>query len=254
MHPMGSVNAARDLDSCFGDLIIQDLAVLEGRLHRIRKEYERGKKELKREFEACEKAAAALEDGKLISQIGLNDVEIEQLAAHELLTLKNGIVVWNVSENAEFGRGGKGVPDDIKKDVEARGWGIGAASLKIETEIMEIEPSERDAFLDDLGLTETVRERFLIAAYKRLGLITFFTGGSVEAAARQIPKGSTAFDAAGKVHADIQRGFIRAEVMSFEDLEKLGSIEAIKKAGKYRLEKKEYIVQDGDIIHFRFNV
>ncbi|HDS31179.1 MAG TPA: DUF933 domain-containing protein, partial [Firmicutes bacterium] len=114
--------------------------------------------------------------------------------------------------------------------------------------------SEREAFLEDLGLTETIRERFLTAAYKRLGLITFFTGGPVEAAARQIPSGSTAFDAAGKVHADIQRGFIRAEVMSFDDLNAFGSIEAVKKAGKYRLEKKEYIVQDGDIIHFRFNV
>ncbi|MCX6645302.1 MAG: DUF933 domain-containing protein, partial [bacterium] len=92
------------------------------------------------------------------------------------------------------------------------------------------------------------------AVYKRLGLITFFTGGPKEAAARPIPAGTTAYDAAGKVHDDIQRGFIRAEVMSFEDLQALGSVDSVRKAGKYRLEKKEYIVRDGDIIHFRFNV
>ncbi len=252
MHPMGNIDGIRDIESCIGDLIIQDLAVLETRYTRSKREYDRGRKELTREVKAIEKATAGLEEGKLLRQAGLNDLDTGILAGFELLTLKQGIVIWNVDEDAEFGRGGKGVPDDVKSLCESYGWGVGASSLKIETEIMEIDESERQEFLDDLGLVETVRDRFLGAVYKRLGIVTFFTGGPVEAAARQIPSGSTAFEAAGKVHKDIQRGFIRAEVMSFEDLEKLGSVEAVRKAGKYRLEKKKYLVQDGDIIHFRF--
>ncbi len=254
MHPKGAVNGLRDLDTCFSDLIIQDMGVLEGRLKKVRKEYDRGKKTLQRELDAIEKAYTGLEDGNFLSKLGLNNIELQQLIPLELLTLKEGIVVWNVNEDAEFGRGGVGVPEEILSKCEERGWGAGAASLKIETEIMEIESSDRTAFLEDLGIVETIQDRFLTAAYKRLGLITFFTGGSKEAAARQTPSGTTAYDAAGNVHQEIQRGFIRAEVMSFGDLEEYGSVDAVRKAGRYRLEKKEYIVQDGDIIHFRFNV
>jgi GTP-binding protein YchF len=253
MHPAGNVDGKRDLETCIADLIIQDLAVLENIHAKAAKEFERGKKELKREVEAVHKAIDILSGDKFLSQAGLTQEEKTILATYEPLTLKQGIVVWNVDEGAEFGRGGVGVPDEIKDLCENRGWGVGAASLKVETEIMDIDPSERDEFLKDLGLTETIRDRFLGAIYKRLGLITFFTGGSVEAAARQVPSGSTAWDAAGKVHNDIQKGFIRAEVMSFQDLEKFGSVDAVRKAGKYRLEKREYTVQDGDIIHFRFN-
>jgi hypothetical protein len=254
MHPAGSVDGMRDIETCSADLIIQDLDVLETRLSRIRKEYERGKKELRRELEAVEKAVATLEDGQFLTQIELSDVEKQELEQFELLTLKQGIIVWNVDEDAEFGSGGRGVPDEVKAVCDERGWGVGAASLAIETEIMEMAPEDRKDFLDDLGIQKTIQERLLTALYKRLGLITFFTGGPVEAAARPIPAGTSAYDAAGKVHKDIQKGFIRAEVMGFDDLRELGSVEAVRKAGKYRLEKKEYIVQDGDIIHFRFNV
>ncbi len=254
MHPLGKVNGLTDIDVCFGDLIIQDLGVLEGRLKKIRKEYERGRKELKRELVAVEKAIAYLEDGKFLTQVDLSDIDIQKLGPYELLTLKQGIIVWNVDESAKFGSGGRGVPKDIKAKCEEYGWGVGAASLAIETEIMEMDPADRKDFLDDLNITKTIQDRFLTAIYKRLGLITFFTGGPIEAAARPVPMGTTAYDAAGKVHRDIQKGFIRAEVMSFIDLKQYGTVDAVRKAGKYRLEKKEYIIQDGDIIHFRFNV
>jgi len=253
MHPAGSVDGVRDLDICFGDFIIQDIAVLENRLRRVKKEFERGNKELKRELDAIEKANAILEDGRMLLGSDLTDLDKKLLASFELLTLKDGIVVWNVDEDAEFGSGGRGVPAEIKEFCDKKGWGVGAASLAIETEIMEMDAVDRTGFLDDLGIKKTVQDRFLTAVYKRLGLITFFTGGPVEAAARPVPQGTTAYDAAGSVHNDIQKGFIRAEVMSFGDLETLESVEAVRKAGKYRLEKKEYIVQDGDIIHFRFN-
>lgn len=254
MHPQGSVDPRRDLESCFGDLIIQDLAVLEGRLKRVKKEYERGKKELKRELEAEEKAVSELEENKFLIQVPFNSVEKEDLAGLELLTMKDGILVWNVDEDAPFGSGGKGVDPEVKEICDARKWGAGAASLAIETEIMEMDISDRKEFLDDLGIEKTIQERLLTAIYRRLGLITFFTGGPVEAAARPVPAGTSAYEAAGKVHRDIQKGFIRAEVMGFDDLKELGSVEAVRKAGKYRLERKEYTVQDGDIIHFRFNI
>jgi ribosome-binding ATPase len=254
MHPMGNIDGRRDLETCFADLIIQDLATLEKHQTKTLKEYERGKKELKNEVDAVDKAIKGLSDNKLLIETNLNHEEKVLLEPYELLTLKQGIVVWNVDEGTEFGRGGVGVPEEIKRICESRKWGVGAASLKVELEIMDIDEADRPAFLEDLHVTETIRDRFLGAIYKRLGLITFFTGGQVEAAARQIPAGSSAWDAAGKVHNDIQKGFIRAEVISFEDLEKFGTVDAVRKAGKYRLEKREYVVQDGDIIHFRFNV
>jgi len=253
MHPTGKFDGGRDLGTCFSDLIIQDLAVLEKVHYRTAREYERGKKTLKREYETLEKAIAILSDGKFLIQSSLASDELAILSAYEPLTSKQGIVVWNVNEDAEFGRGGVGVPEEIKSMCDERLWGVGAASLAIESEIMDIPPEDRQDFLNDLGVTETIRDRFLSAVYKRLGLITFFTGGSIEAAARQIRAGETAWDAAGKVHNDIQKGFIRAEVMSFDDLKDLGSVDAVRKAGRYRLEKKEYIVRDGDIIHFRFS-
>jgi GTP-binding protein YchF len=253
MHPAGSVDGTRDLEVCFGDLMIQDLAVLENRYARIKKEFDRGKKDLKREVDAVEKAISILEGSSFLNAGALADFEMQLLGPYELLTMKQGIVVWNVDEDAEFGSGGKGVPQNIKAMCDARDRGVGAASLSIETEIMEMDPCDRKGFLDDLCVQKTVQDRFLTAVYKRLGLITFFTGGKVEAAARPVPAGTTAYDAAGKVHKDIQKGFIRAEVMSFCDLEEFGSVDAVRKAGKYRLEKKEYVVQDGDIIHFRFN-
>jgi ribosome-binding ATPase len=253
MHPSGTVNGFRDLSNCLSDLIISDLAVIESRYARAKKDYERGKKELRREVEALEKSTSFLEDGKFLAVSDLTTTDKEQLVSYELLTLKQGIVVWNVDDSAEFGSGGKGVPDEVRKKCDEYGWGVGAASLSIETEIMEMEPSDRKAFMDDMSIEKTVQDRFLTAVYKRLGLVTFFTGGPKEAAARPIVSGSSAWDAAGKVHNDIQKGFIRAEVMSFTDLEQYGTVEAVRKAGKYRLEKKEYIVQDGDIIHFRFN-
>ncbi|HEX9746261.1 MAG TPA: DUF933 domain-containing protein [bacterium] len=254
MHPLGSVDGFRDVKANFGDLIIQDLAVLEGKLQRSLKEYERGKKELEKEVETLKKAIAFLEEDKFLAMTEWLDYERDLLAGLETLTLKKGLVLWNVGEGVEFGRGGKGVPQDVIEYVESYGWRVGATCLTIEAEIMELEDSERTAFTKEYGLAETIRDRFLTTVYTRLGLITFYTSGPKEAAARPVKNGSTAYDAAGKIHSDIQRGFIRAEVMSFDDFVDLESVDAVRKAGKYRLEKKEYIVQDGDIIVFRFNV
>ena len=254
MHPSGKVDAKRDLESCLSDLIIQDLAVAENKLMKARKEFERGKKELQKEVETLGKAIEILNEGKFLSSNEWAAQEKEILDSFEPLTFKQGLVLWNVDEDTRFGSDGTGVPPEVLAIVKSHEWDIGATSLAIESEIMEIEEKDRKAFLEDMGLKETIRDRFLRAVYEQLGLVTFYTGGPKEAAARAIPSGSTAWDAAGNVHTDIQKGFIRAEVMSFEDLKELGTVDVIRKAGKYRLEKKEYVVRDGDIIHFRFNV
>jgi ribosome-binding ATPase len=252
MHPRGDINPLKDLESCFSDLAIADLQLLEGRIERVRREFERGRKEAEKELNALERATAALSEGKFLLQLDLNELEKSILESFELLTLKQGIVVWNVDESVDTGIHAKGAPIAAITMCREKGWGIGAASLPIEAEIAEMDPADRQAFLEDRGVTQTVRDRFLRAVYDRLGSITYFTGGPKEAAARAVPKGSTAYDAAGCIHTDIQKGFIRAEVMSFEDLKQFGTVEAVRKAGKYRLEKKEYPVQDGDIMIFRF--
>jgi len=254
MHPLGTVDGVRDLKNCFADLLVQDLAVLEGRLDRSTKSFERGDKALKPEIDALKKAIAMLEDDQFLCKGAWTKPELEILDRFEPLTLKPGIVVWNVDEDASFGRGGVGVPDEVKEICAHRGWGVGAVRLSLESEVMEIDPGERREIGEELGLKETVRDRFLVAVYDRLGLISYYTAGPKEAAARAIKRGDTAWDAAGKIHTDIQRGFIRAEVMSFDDYKKYGSEDAVKKAGKYRVEKKEYVVQEGDILYFRFNV
>jgi GTP-binding protein YchF len=254
MHPLGSVDGLRDLKNCFSDLVIQDLAVFEGRYERSIKAYERGEKALKPELDTIEKIMSILNKGQFLLKEEWSKQELAIINNFEPLTAKNGVVVWNVDENAAFGRGGVGVPQDVKNISAEQGWGVGSVRLSLESEVMEIDRDERVEFGQELGLYETARDRFLTAVYDRLGLLSFYTAGPKEAAARAIRRGDTAWDAAGKIHSDIQRGFIRAEVMSFEDYKKYGSEEGVKKAGRYRIEKKEYVVQEGDIVYFRFNV
>ncbi len=254
MHPLGSVDGVRDISNCFNDLIIQDLAVFEGRYERSTKQYGRGDKSLKLEIETLEKVMDILGEGNFLSEAEWSKDELEILNKFEPLTLASGIVVWNVNEDAAFGRGGVGVPTEVKQLCDDKGWGCGAVRLLLESEVMEIDPEERRGFGEQLGLIETVRDRFLTAVYDRLGLLSFYTAGPKEAAARAIRRGESAWDAAGRIHSDIQRGFIRAEVMSFDDYVKFGSEDGVKKAGRYRVEKKEYVVQEGDIFYFRFNV
>jgi len=254
MHPLGSIDGLRDINNCFNDLIIQDLAVFEGRYERSKRQYERGDKSLKLEIETLDRVMVALGDGKFLSEVEWSKDELGILMHFEPLTLASGIVVWNVNEDAAFGRGGVGVPPEVKKLCDDKGWGCGAVRLLLESEVMEIDPDERREFGSQLGLIETVRDRFLTAVYNRLGLLSFYTAGPKEAAARTIRRGETAWDAAGKIHSDIQKGFIRAEVMSFDDYVKYGNEDGVKKAGRYRVEKKEYVVREGDIFYFRFNV
>jgi ribosome-binding ATPase YchF (GTP1/OBG family) len=166
------------------------------------------------------------------------------------LTLKPLLVVLSVTEDNATAK----VPEDLQDLAAQKGLEVLLLSGTIEAEIATLDPEDQKEFLADLGLDAPAATRFLQAAFRMLNLISFLTRGPDECRAWPIPKGSTAVQAAGAVHSDIARGFIRAEVIRFEDLDNLGSEAACKKAGKLNVEGKEYIVQDGDICHFRFNV
>jgi len=172
------------------------------------------------------------------------------LAGFAFLSLRPLLVVLNVAE----GDVASPLPADVAARAAAEGAEAVVLSAKVEAEVAELEPQDRAAFLADLGLRESARERFIRASYALLDLISFLTAGEDECRAWTIRRGTPALRAAGKIHSDIERGFIRAEVIAYEDFVRYGSEAKCREAGKLRLEGKEYVVQDGDIINFRFAV
>jgi GTP-binding protein YchF len=234
-----------DLEAFGAELLLADLGVVEKRLERLKKE-----KGQERERALLERVQAALEEGKPLRLLPLAAEERAQLAGFAFLTLRPLLVVLNVTESEAAAP----LPEEVAARAKAEGAEALALSAKVEAELADLEPDDRGAFLADLGLTAGARERFIRASYALLDLISFFTTGEDECRAWPVRRGTTALKAAGKVHSDIERGFIRAEVVSYDDFARLGSEARCREAGKLRLEGKEYVVQDGDIIHFRFAV
>lgn len=237
-------DALRDFDNFRGELILADLAVIEKRLERVRKE-QKGT-----EVELLDRCRAALEAETPLRNIELSPVEERSMAGFALLSRLPLLVALNVGE----GDAGQPIPAALQARLDADGVRAVPLCAQIEMEIASLAAEERGAFLADLGLTESARDRFIQAAYALLDLISFLTSGEDEVRAWPIRRGTTAVRAAGKIHSDIERGFIRAEVVAFDDFVRLGSDAKCREAGKLRLEGKEYVVRDGDIIHFRFNV
>lgn len=233
------------LDSFRTELVIADLAVIERRIERLKRE--RGRE---RERELLEKVAHGLGGEVEARRLGLAPEERATLAGFGLLTLKPRLVVLNVSE-AEVAAP---VAPAIAELVDRQGLSALAISGKVEMELAELEAEDRRSFEADLGLEESARDRFIRASYALLELMSFFTTGEDEVRAWTIRRGDVALVAAGKIHTDIARGFIRAEVTPCEAFLQYRSEARCREAGKLRLEGKEYVVQDGDIIHFRFNV
>jgi ribosome-binding ATPase len=238
-------DAVRDIGSFQSELVLADLAILEKRLERLRKE--KGKEQ---EAELVERCKDALEQETPLRRIELSPADERTLSGFGLLSRLPLMVVVNVAE----GDAAAPLSDGARAALEAAGLTGIALCAQIEMEIAGLEPADRDGFLTDLGLTEPARDRFIQAAYGLLDLISFLTSGEDEVRAWPIRRGTTAVRAAGKIHSDIERGFIRAEVVAYEDFVRLGSDAKCREAGKLRLEGKDYLVQDGDIIHFRFNV
>jgi GTP-binding protein YchF len=234
-----------DLDAFAAELVLADLAVIEKRLERLRKE-----KGHERERALLERLVPTLEAGTALRTLDFGSDDHAVLAGFALVSLKPLLVVLNVSETEAAAP----VPAELAARAHAEGAEALVLSAKVEAELTELDDADRAAFLADLGLTEGARARFIRASYALLDLISFLTAGEDECRAWPIRRGTSALKAAGKIHSDIERGFIRAEVIPFEDFVRLGGEVKAREAGKLRLEGKDYVVGDGDVVHFRFAV
>src|SRR5262245_28469217 len=254
-HPSGDVDPARDAQAMEDELILADLGVVERRLERMEKDLKRGKSaELDKEKELLLKCKAALETGLPLRSLGRAAAGLRRLLGFQLLSAKPLLVVINLDEaDAE-------AAVSVEKAASATGMtaflsreGTRAVPLcaKIELEIAALEPADAEAVLKDMGLTESGLDRVIAARYDLLGYMSFLTVGEDECRAWSIRRGTSALDAAGEIHSDIQRGFIRAEVVGYDAFMARGSMAACRDSGELRLEGKEYTVQDGDIINFR---
>ncbi|MBQ3063826.1 MAG: redox-regulated ATPase YchF [Clostridia bacterium] len=254
IHVDGAIDPMRDLETINLELIFSDMEMLERRMDRTKKAM-KGDKTLAAELEMLERLYAVLESGKTARTADLSDDERAMLSDTPLLTMKPVIYVANVSED-DVGEEPVGNPmyAALKAFAESENAGIIPICAQIEAEIAELSGEEKQAFLDDLGIPESGLDRLIKASYSLLGLISFLTAGPKEVRAWTITRGTKAPGAAGKIHSDFERGFIRAEVVAFTDLARIGSMNGVKEAGLLRSEGKEYVMEDGDIVVFRFNV
>jgi ribosome-binding ATPase len=252
VHVDGSIGPKRDIEVIETELVLADLEGVEKRLVRRSKDAKGGDKAAKSDVELLERLKAHLDSGKPARTLSCTDEERAALAGMFFLTTKPVLYVANVDED------GLAADNPLVAEVRAIADAEGAAVVvicgKTEAEIASLPPEDRPAFLEELGLAESGLDRLIRAGYNLLRLITFFTVGEDECKAWTIINGMKAPQAAGKIHTDFEKGFIRAEVVAYDDLVNLGSWNAAKEKGVLRSEGKEYVVKDGDCIHFRFNV
>ena len=255
VHVDGSIDPLRDIETINLELIFSDLEVLERRIAKTVK-LSRNDKTAAKELDLLQRLKAHLEDNKMAKSFTTDD-EDEQawLAEYNLLTAKPVIFAANVSEDdlADDGASNEGV-QAVREYAKEEDCEVFVVCAEIEEEISQLDDDEKKMFLDDLGLEESGLEKLIKASYHLLGLISYLTAGEPEVRAWTIKRGTKAPQAAGKIHTDFERGFIRAEVVSYDDLIACGSHTAAKEKGLIRLEGKDYVVQDGDIMLFRFNV
>lgn len=249
----GKVDPIEDIDTINLELIMADLESVNNRLGKVQRAAKGRSKEALAELAVLNKIKPVLEAGKSARTIDFTDDEKPIVKGLFLLTTKPVLYVANISEDDMANPDGNKYMDDIKKHVAGEGEVIGVAAAA-EEQIAEMDDADKADFLEMEGVKEPGLNRLIRADYKLLGLETFFTAGGPETRAWTFKKGTKAPQAAGIIHSDFERGFIRAEVMSFDDLDKLGSAAKVKEAGKLRLEGKDYVMQDGDIVEFRFNV
>ncbi|MEW6126547.1 MAG: redox-regulated ATPase YchF [Acidobacteriota bacterium] len=242
---MQPADAIRDINSFDTELLLTDLVQIENRIARLKKE-----KDADRERELFERLKAALEEEKLLRDVEFTPEELQLMAGFRFLSLKPVMLLLNVDESQAASE----PPAEVKALAEAKNLKLIQMAGKAEMEIAQLDTEEQQMFLSDLGIKEPARDRFIHAAYELLDLISFLTAGEDECRAWTIKRGLNAQKAAGKIHSDIERGFIRAEVARIEDLLEYKSEAKCREHGKLKLEGKEYIVQDGDVIHYRFNV
>ena len=255
VHVDGNVNPLRDIETINLELIFSDLEILERRIAKVAKGARMDKDQAK-ELAMLERVKERLEDGKLAIGFETEDEDEEEYFKNlNLLTAKPVIYAANVGEEdlANDGADNAGV-QAVREYAKETGSEVFAICAQIEEEISELDDEERQMFLDDLGLKESGLEKLIRASYHLLGLMSFLTSGEDETRAWTIKQGTKAPQAAGKIHTDFERGFIRAEVINYKDLIELGSLAAAREKGLVRSEGKEYVMQDGDVVLFRFNV
>lgn len=253
VHVDGNVNPLRDIETINLELIFADIEAVDKRLDKAKKQLKADKK-YQAEIDVLEKIKTVLEQGKSARTVELTDEEKELIKDAYLLTLKPILYIANVSEEQLENKETDEYVDKVKQYAETENAKVIPLCVKIEEELSSLEKEDKQEMLSALGLDESGLDKVIKASYDLLGLMSFLTAGEPEVRAWTIKKGTKAPQAAGKIHSDIERGFIRAEIVSYTDLIKEGSMNAVKEKGLLRSEGKEYIMQDGDIVLFRFNV
>jgi len=253
MHVSGSIDPKRDIKSLDLDLILIDLDIIEKRLKRLDKTVTSSKSEEdKRELQVLHRFKDALDREIALREVELSFEEAKLVRGYSFLSLKPMLLILNLDEEQIK------IKDDLESELseflKRKKVQVCSVCGKLEMELSQLEPEEKKAFMDDLGIEELAVDKVIDSSFKLLDLISFFTANENEVKAWTIPSGTKAIKAAGVVHSDMERGFIKAEVIGFDKLWELGSIHKAKEKGSLRLEGKDYVVQDGDVIFFRFNV
>jgi GTP-binding protein YchF len=252
-HPQGSVDAVRDFFALNNELLLADLEVVEKRLERLSKDIKKVRNpELDSEYALLQRCQEALEAERPVRSLPLTEAECKRLRGFGLLTSKAQLVVLNLDE-AHIDPGEPEVAQ-FRARVQDTGLEVMPLYGKLESEIAQLPPEEAQSFLQEIGLPQSGLDRFIRTSYELLGLCSFLTAGEKEVRAWTIPQGMLAPQAAGVIHSDLERGFIRAEVIHYNDLVASGSLAKGREVGKLRIEGKDYRVQDGDVLLIRFNV
>ncbi|RUO38705.1 redox-regulated ATPase YchF [Aliidiomarina shirensis] len=251
VHVAGKVDPLEDIDTINTELALADLDSVEKAVYRLSKKAKGGDKQAKDEVAVLEKLLPALAEGHMARSVELSDDDKKVIRSFNLLTLKPTMYICNVAED---GFDDNPHLETVRKLAENENAIVVPVCAAIESEIAELEDDEKAEFLDSMGLEEPGLNRVIRAGYELLNLHTYFTAGVKEVRAWTVKKRSTAPQAAGRIHTDFEKGFIRAEIVGFDDFINNNGEQGAKDAGKWRLEGKEYIVKDGDVIHFRFNV
>ena len=247
-HPYDTIDAARDVETLDSEFLLTDLVTVETRLERLDAEQKRKgrtmEKALVDEIDVMHRLKAQLEDSKPLRDLGMSEEEIKPLRGYGFLTLKPVLIVLNGDENTK----------NATLDYDHAMSKVVALQGRIEAELAQLDPEDAAVFMEEYGITELSASKVIRLSYELMNIQSFFTVGEDEVRAWSVRVGATAPEAAGAIHSDLQKGFIRAEVMKYDDLISAGSEAALKQSGKFRLEGRDYVVKDGDIVHVRFNV
>lgn len=254
VHVDGSISPVRDIETIETELILADLEVMERRVEKTRKMLKSGDKKYKIELDVYERILKTLEEGKTVRSMDFDQDEKKIADELFLITSKPVLYAANVSEEDISSEKDNALLKELSDYSNKEGSEVMTVCAKIEEEIAQLDEGEREEFLKGLGLSESGLSKLIKKSYRLLGLISFLTAGSKEVRAWTISEGLKAPQAAGKIHSDFERGFIRAEVISFEELVECGSYNAAKEKGLVRSEGKDYVIKDGDVVLFRFNV